>query len=271
MGRLSTSEALKSEHSRALLEKAKELRKRASELNRFAHSVRGSKGCSRHSRYRPSLKNPCFSRRNMIGPRARVDANILKILATDANRRVLQQVMQLPRRSKSASGSKSKSQSQSPSQSPVEFGDFAQAAEVDDEPSPPRADLSGYSENAYAAPGNPMYARPKSKSPSVVQAAEIDHYPWMQDYLEGEYAHMNDGFQVPMYVPPAPQLEKSRSRSKSSSPESPEQQPIPRQPRQPRRKSVKKTLIPPPPRRRSERLAKKQGKAVTARGRVVKK
>lgn len=58
MGRLSTAEAKKSPQSRKLLEEAAGLRRRASYLNRLAHTVRISKGCAPSERW--TEKSGCY-------------------------------------------------------------------------------------------------------------------------------------------------------------------------------------------------------------------
>jgi hypothetical protein len=58
MGRLSTAEAKKSPQSRKLLEEAAGLRRRASYLNRLAHTVRIAKGCAPSERW--TEKSGCY-------------------------------------------------------------------------------------------------------------------------------------------------------------------------------------------------------------------
>lgn len=66
MGRLSTEQAMKSPHSRKLLDEAKSLKRRASNLVKFAHSTSGFNGCKPRETWNKK-EGKCRSAADAIG------------------------------------------------------------------------------------------------------------------------------------------------------------------------------------------------------------
>lgn len=220
MGRLSTNEARRSEHSRRLLNEAAGLRRRASQLNRLAHSHRIAAGCAPADRW--TQKRGCYR------PEPDVRRAMARMFGGDSPRRVAPptsaEIRSATRRA--VLSAQRRVDAQNPPVVPLPIAapprNRSQSRSPDDyvggyEPSPPRRSPSS-SESSRSLSSES--SRSLSSSPRQRSATPPQQPMPMLDEDDDEMLLPDnplDLWRVPSPPPPRGDL-KSKSRSRSRSP-----------------------------------------------------